>query len=50
MTAAHAKRPRVIVLMGVAGSGKSTTAALLRERLGWPFRDADYFHPTANVD
>ncbi|WP_342341630.1 gluconokinase [Microvirga massiliensis] len=50
MTASHAKRARVIVLMGVAGSGKSTTAALLRERLGWPYRDADSFHPTANVE
>jgi carbohydrate kinase (thermoresistant glucokinase family) len=36
--------------MGVAGSGKSTTAELLSERLGWPFRDADSFHPPANVE
>ncbi len=50
MTAHHEKHPRVIVLMGVAGSGKSTTAALLCERLGWPYRDADSFHPAANVE
>lgn len=38
-----------LVVMGVAGSGKSTVGALLAERLGWPFRDADEFHPPANV-
>jgi carbohydrate kinase (thermoresistant glucokinase family) len=42
--------PSVLLLMGVAGSGKSTTAELLSERLGWPFRDADSFHPPANVE
>jgi gluconokinase len=42
--------PRVLVLMGVSGSGKSTAAAGLSERLGWPFRDADSFHPPANVE
>ena len=39
----------VIVVMGVAGSGKSTVGAALAERLGWPFRDADEFHPPENV-
>lgn len=38
-----------IVVMGVAGCGKSTVGALLAGRLGWPFRDADDFHPPANV-
>lgn len=38
-----------IVVMGVAGSGKSTIGTLLAERLGWTFRDADDFHPPANV-
>jgi carbohydrate kinase (thermoresistant glucokinase family) len=42
--------PLVIVLMGVSGSGKSTTGAALSQRLGWPFRDADSFHPQANVE
>jgi carbohydrate kinase (thermoresistant glucokinase family) len=42
--------PLVIVLMGVSGSGKSTTGAALSRKLGWPFRDADTFHPPANVE
>jgi gluconokinase len=42
--------PKVLVLMGVSGSGKTTTGALLAERLGWPFRDADSFHPPANIE
>jgi gluconokinase len=42
--------PRVIVLMGVAGCGKSTTGTALAKALGWPFRDADSFHPQANID
>ena len=42
-------RPAALIVMGVAGSGKSTTAGLLSERLGWPFRDADTFHPEANI-
>lgn len=41
---------RHIIIMGVSGSGKSTLAALLRERLGWPFAEADEFHPQANID
>ena len=40
----------VIVLMGVAGSGKTTVGRALAEQLGWPYRDADEFHPPANVD
>jgi carbohydrate kinase (thermoresistant glucokinase family) len=43
------KSPLVIVLMGVSGCGKSTTGAALSRRLGWPFRDADSFHPPGNV-
>jgi gluconokinase len=44
------KPPLVIVLMGVSGSGKSTVGAELSRALGWPFRDADSFHPPANID
>lgn len=43
-------RPRVIVLMGVSGSGKSTIGRRLSRTLGWPFRDADSFHPAANIE
>jgi carbohydrate kinase (thermoresistant glucokinase family) len=38
-----------VVVMGVAGSGKSTVGALLAERIGAPFLDADSLHPEANV-
>lgn len=39
----------IIVLMGVAGCGKSTIGEALSATLGWPFRDADSFHPASNV-
>jgi carbohydrate kinase (thermoresistant glucokinase family) len=35
--------------MGVSGSGKTTVAARLAERLGWQFAEADLFHSPANV-
>jgi gluconokinase len=38
----------VILLMGVAGSGKSSVGEMLAHRLGWPFRDADDFHSVRN--
>jgi len=42
--------PRVIVVMGVSGSGKSTIAALLAQRLGWTYEDGDWLHPASNVE
>ena len=39
----------IIVVMGVTGCGKTTVGAALGERLGWPFLDADDFHPDENV-
>lgn len=42
--------PVVIVLMGVSGSGKSTVGKELASFTGWPFRDADSFHPPANIE
>jgi gluconokinase len=39
----------IIVLMGVAGSGKTTIGMRLASELGWRFLDADDFHPAANI-
>ncbi len=39
----------VIVLMGVAGSGKTTVGELLARRLGWEWQEGDALHPPANV-
>ncbi|MGI6786338.1 MAG: NADP-dependent phosphogluconate dehydrogenase [Gleimia sp.] len=42
--------PIHVVVMGVSGSGKTTVAAILQDRLGWEFAEADEFHPQSNVD
>lgn len=39
----------IVVVAGVAGSGKSTVGQLVAARLGWLFADGDSFHPPANV-
>ena len=39
----------LVVLMGVTGAGKSTVGTLIAERLRLAFRDADEFHPPANI-
>jgi gluconokinase len=39
---------RVIVVMGVAASGKSSVGGALAQALGWPFFDGDDFHSDAN--
>jgi gluconokinase len=41
--------PCALIVMGVSGSGKSTVAVKLAERLGWMFEDGDRFHPASNV-
>lgn len=41
--------PCALIVMGVSGSGKSTIAAGLAERLSWTFEDGDRFHPASNV-
>lgn len=39
----------VVVVMGVAGCGKSTVGPLLAQALGGDFAEGDKFHPAANV-
>lgn len=40
----------ILIVMGVAGAGKTTVGRLLAHDLGWPFYDADDFHPPANIE
>ena len=40
--------PRIILLMGVAGSGKTTVGRQLATELGWSYHEADDFHSAAN--
>jgi len=39
----------VVVVMGVAGSGKSTIAELIAQELGWTITEADDLHSPENV-
>ncbi|MEU5916515.1 gluconokinase [Streptomyces sp. NPDC004288] len=41
--------PPVVVVMGVAGTGKTTIGPLVAEALGFPYAEGDDFHPAANV-
>ena len=40
----------IILIMGVAGSGKTTIGRLLAQELQWPYFEADDFHPAANKE
>jgi gluconokinase len=42
--------PIVVIIMGVAGAGKTTIGSDLAAALGFEFRDADEFHSPANVE
>ena len=42
-------QPTGFIIMGVAGSGKTTVGKALADRLGWDFFDADDFHPAENI-
>ncbi|MFJ2763793.1 gluconokinase [Streptomyces prasinus] len=41
--------PHVVVVMGVAGTGKTTIGPLLAARYGVPYAEGDDFHPPANI-
>jgi gluconokinase len=40
----------ILLVMGVAGSGKTTVGRMLAERLGWGYLEADDFHSPANKE
>jgi len=40
----------IFLVMGVAGSGKSTVGQSLTKRLGWVFLEADDFHSATNKE
>jgi len=39
----------IVIVMGVSGCGKTTIGELLAQGMGYPFLDADEFHPPGNV-
>ncbi len=41
--------PLIILVGGVAGTGKTTVGSILAARLGWEFADADAFHSAAAI-
>lgn len=41
---------KIILLMGVSSSGKTTVGEALSRELGWPFFDGDSFHPPQNIE
>lgn len=43
-------KTRFVIVMGVAGSGKTTVGEALARQLDWEFYDADGFHPAANIN
>ncbi|MCS0636080.1 gluconokinase [Streptomyces sp. LP05-1] len=43
------QNPPVVVVMGVAGTGKTTIGPLVADRLGLPYAEGDDFHPEANI-
>jgi len=41
--------PAIVLVMGVAGSGKTTFGQHLATALGWSYAEGDSFHPAANL-
>jgi len=50
MTSHAGHSPKIIILMGVSGTGKSTLGAALARATHLPFIDGDDLHPQANVE
>jgi len=48
-TMQQVRTPHVVVVMGVAGTGKTTIGPLLATRIGVPYAEGDDFHPPANI-
>jgi len=44
------QEPDLVVVMGVAGSGKTTVAKGIAVSMNWLFAEGDAFHPEANVE
>lgn len=44
-----AKRPVIVVVMGVSGSGKTLIGSALADALGGRFAEGDRFHPPENI-
>ncbi|MBZ0186752.1 MAG: hypothetical protein K8F91_10930, partial [Candidatus Obscuribacterales bacterium] len=42
------KTSRIIIVMGVSGSGKTRIGQAIAEALNYEFQDADWFHPELN--
>lgn len=42
--------PVAIIVMGPSSVGKTTTAQMIAAELGWPFAEADEFHPPQNIE
>lgn len=42
--------PRHLIIMGAAGSGKTTIATTLSEHLGWIAAEADEFHRKSSIE
>lgn len=46
--AVSSSTPRILLITGVAGSGKTTLGRRAAEALGWPYFEADDFHSAEN--